>query len=234
MAKHKCNCPDEGAPLWVLTYGDMMSLLLVFFILLLSLSELRRPPETLKALQDVQANFKTQLIPGTMSQIIRKTDVVLIEPNRSNSDEQSIDGKDPAVTTVRPSMQYTIGGRVIFENRSDQLSDEAKAQITTFGKKIVGLNTKLELTGHTNPLELGEDASEQALWDLSYRRARAVQEFLVQEVGIKTERIRLIASADHEPIVQRAYSPEEQQNNRRVTIVSLDTLVEELAKPELH
>lgn len=36
----KCKCPPEGAPEWVVTYGDMMSLLLTFFILLVSLSAL--------------------------------------------------------------------------------------------------------------------------------------------------------------------------------------------------
>ena len=33
--------PEEGAPLWTVTFGDMMSLLLTFFILLFSMSELR-------------------------------------------------------------------------------------------------------------------------------------------------------------------------------------------------
>lgn len=32
---------EEGAPLWMATFGDMMSLLLVFFILLFSMSELK-------------------------------------------------------------------------------------------------------------------------------------------------------------------------------------------------
>ena len=32
---------DEGAPTWVVTFGDMMSLLLTFFILMFSMSELK-------------------------------------------------------------------------------------------------------------------------------------------------------------------------------------------------
>ena len=32
----------EGAPAWVITFGDLMSLLLCFFILMLSFSEMNR------------------------------------------------------------------------------------------------------------------------------------------------------------------------------------------------
>jgi len=33
---------EEGAPLWVVTFGDLMSLLMCFFVLLLSFSEMDR------------------------------------------------------------------------------------------------------------------------------------------------------------------------------------------------
>lgn len=33
---------EEGAPAWVVTFGDLMSLLLCFFVLLLSFSEMDR------------------------------------------------------------------------------------------------------------------------------------------------------------------------------------------------
>jgi chemotaxis protein MotB len=38
------QCPpcDKGAPRWVTTFGDLMSLLLCFFVLLLSFSEIDR------------------------------------------------------------------------------------------------------------------------------------------------------------------------------------------------
>lgn len=41
MAKEKCPpCPPTGAPDWMVTYGDLMTLLLCFFVLLFSFSEM--------------------------------------------------------------------------------------------------------------------------------------------------------------------------------------------------
>ncbi|MBT1443249.1 flagellar motor protein MotB [Shewanella sp. JM162201] len=40
MAKAKCNCPPPGAPMWLATFADLMSLLMCFFVLLLAFSEM--------------------------------------------------------------------------------------------------------------------------------------------------------------------------------------------------
>ncbi|MCH1924627.1 flagellar motor protein MotB [Shewanella sp. C32] len=40
MAKAKCECPPPGAPAWLATFADLMSLLMCFFVLLLAFSEM--------------------------------------------------------------------------------------------------------------------------------------------------------------------------------------------------
>lgn len=50
MAKRKENPPAPGSPLWMSTFGDMMNLLLCFFVLLFSMSTIDK--EKLKAVAD--------------------------------------------------------------------------------------------------------------------------------------------------------------------------------------
>ncbi|MCL1036793.1 flagellar motor protein MotB [Shewanella submarina] len=40
MAEKKCECPPPGAPMWLATFADLMSLLMCFFVLLLAFSEM--------------------------------------------------------------------------------------------------------------------------------------------------------------------------------------------------
>ena len=53
MAKRK---PPKGSdiPEWVVTYGDLMSLLLCFFILLVAFSEPKKPDEFRKVLEKIR------------------------------------------------------------------------------------------------------------------------------------------------------------------------------------
>ncbi|SHO54713.1 flagellar motor protein MotB [Vibrio quintilis] len=38
--EENCKCPPPGAPAWMTTFSDLMSLLMCFFVLLLSFSEM--------------------------------------------------------------------------------------------------------------------------------------------------------------------------------------------------
>ena len=56
MPKREKKAP-AGAPEWVLTYGDMMSLLLCFFIMLVALSEIKKEDKYQAVVRGVKAAF---------------------------------------------------------------------------------------------------------------------------------------------------------------------------------
>ncbi len=240
----KCKCPPEGAPEWLLTYGDMMSLLLCFFIILVALSEIKKEDEYRAIVEEVKKAFGMK---GGGGKVPSKEDPMLslmkrleelqlrVSPQKdpSNTDDPGMEGKDPQVTRVREGMLFTQGGRVTFEPGSADLSNRAKRNIRVVADLIRGYNNKIEVRGHAGSMEQGVESDYPDLWSLSYARAAVVMGYMTsQEVGIRPHRIRLVANADAEPMVKRVYTASGQQPNRRAEIVVMEALVEDFVKPQ--
>ncbi len=52
---------EDGAPAWVVTYGDMMSLLLTFFIILVSMSELKADHKFQRVMESLRQALDTRV-----------------------------------------------------------------------------------------------------------------------------------------------------------------------------
>jgi len=241
----KCKCPPPGAPDWVMTFGDMMSLLLTFFILLVSLSELKKEDEWVAMVEEVKKSFgmkggggrlPTDFDPAlTLVQILETVQAQQRrEHESSNTEDAGMSGREQRVTTVRQGEYIPVGGRLTFQPGSADLSDRVKADLREFIEHeafdIRGTNYIVELRGHAATAEadlLGEDSD---LWDLSYRRAKAVMEYLVSEkVGLSRKQVRLMGNADREPLEKQAYTPAVRRVNRRVEIMVSENVIKDYA-----
>ncbi len=226
----------QGAPDWVLTYGDMMSLLLCFFIALVSMSEIKKDrfQQAVESLQRAFGGFDAGI--GTMpietnskNTLIEKLLELEIPINldkKGDSDEEGIHGKKFRVTNVRDGLQVVVGGRVAFDRFSAELKPEASELIAKTAERIRGYNTRVLVRGHaTNePLPPGSPYSDAR--DLSYARARTVARAL-EEIGVRPVRILTVAAGDNEPIVRQAYTEERRALNRRVEILVTEDLVDD-------
>lgn len=243
----KCKCPPVGAPEWVLTYGDMMSLLLVFFIMIVSMSEIKKDDQFKAVVEEVKKAFGMQGGGGKLPtkddpelSFIEVAEVIEMkkqqERNQSSSTDPGMDGRESTVTTIREGLVFTTGGRVTFEPGSADLNEYGRRQLLTVvdRENIRGTNNIIELRGHAELMELeAGDSDYTDLWTLSFARTRAVMEFLTSDaVGLKADRFRLIANADREPLAKRAYTPADQMPNRRVEMLWTESLVQEFANPE--
>ena len=243
----KCKCPPAGAPQWVMTFGDMMSLLLTFFILLVSLSEIKKEEQFRAIVKEVQKAFGMH---GGGGRVPSKDDPQLTfierikamqlvsrkQPTKSNTQDQGPQGTDPLVTTPRKAeIQIVDGGRVTFEQGSAQLAAEQRQRLIEVATLIRGFNTKIHISGHADEGEPLEGSRFKDLSDLSYARAKAVADFLKSDAcKVKAARLRIDANAAHERLKWAAYEAAELRTNRRVEIFVSNMLVEELTKPEIN
>ena len=248
----KCKCPPAGSPEWMTTYGDMMTLLLCFFVLIVSMSEIKKPEEYDAVMTQIKESFgmyggggKIPIDDDPTQSLIKRLEATQLRqakiPAKSNTKDPAQKGKEPKVTKVREGLVIGTGGKINFEPASAVLSDEVKGLIAGLveSAKIRGSENILELRGHASAMELAaaeDDAPYGDVWALTHARSMAVYAYLTQPppigLGLSEDRFRITANGAREPLQNRAYTTAEEAVNRRVEILVSETLVSEMAEPE--
>jgi chemotaxis protein MotB len=230
---------DGGVPEWIVTYGDMMSLLLTFFILLAAFSEIKQPDKVQDVIKAIRERFG--MIEGggdapvdakTLQSVLEMLEETALYKEKikkqSNADDPGITGRQTTVTRVREGLQFTVGGLLTFEPGRADLKPQAKEELAKIANVIRGQNNKVEIRGHASGTDATADSPYQSLWDLSYARAKAVMEFMTAPAqGIDVRRIRLIGCGAEEPLAARVYEPSQQSVNRRVELIVTETLIQD-------
>lgn len=238
MASLKQEAPSSsGAPEWVLTYGDMMSLLLTFFIMLAALSEVKKQDqfealaEALRkrfgryvSLDDIALYYKPTVATPlkSVSQGLEKASRALEGASKTKGPQ----GRDPRVTAIRPADEATTGGIVFFNEGTDDPEADFQEKIIEIAKTLSGKPQKIEIRGHTSPRPLDPQSPYRSHWDLAFAECLKVMESLIQ-AGIEPERIRISVAAANEPIWTDP-DPEKRQQNARVEISLLNELTRDL------
>ena len=220
-----------GIPEWVVTFGDMMSLLLTFFIMLFSMSEMREEERYQAILEALHQRFgydstQNSSIPGKDIKPRSTAMAKQASPGRARR-ANTMNGGDRVkapvgehkqVVTVRPGKERTVGGVVYFDPLTADLSEENKDHLKAIKKEISGKMLRIDIRGHTTNQRLPKNSPYRDNWHLAYERARNVSDYLIH-LGIDPKRIRLSVSANNEPIDTTNY-----RKNARVEISTLDEL----------
>ena len=242
MARKKKESGGGGAPEWMVTFGDMMSLLLCFFVILVSMSELKQNQRYQKAMESIKRAFGYQGGAGWISRdtppantnqqdlmnlIMRKFQLQI-----GKSSDQGIEGENPSVKTVREGLEFSIGGQISFEIGKAELLEGGKEQLNIFAETIRGMNTKIRVRGHTALIPPERYQPFRSLDELSYARGLAVKAHLVGQ-GIREERITVEACGDNEPLRVQAYDDATRALNDRASIIVTESLVNKFTgKPQ--
>ncbi|MCP4593131.1 MAG: flagellar motor protein MotB [bacterium] len=237
MVKKKKKQAD-GAPAWMVTFGDMMSLLLCFFVIIVSMSEIKRDDKFRQVVASLKQAFGYEAAVGNMpintdsiNSLVQQLQTVIIPPDTSfegDADEEGIEGRVYRVTDVREGIHIEIGGRITFSRYSAVLKPLSVELIGQVADKICGKNNVIKITGHSTREPLPSDLLYEDAIDLSYARARAVADELIRR-SVRPERIRIVAAGSAAPVERDDYTEELRSRNRRVEIVVTEALVEEYA-----
>jgi chemotaxis protein MotB len=206
---------------WILTYADLMSLLLTFFILLAAFSTVndRKVHQAISSIQDalgVQPMVPiTPAVPGNPAP--EKLQHVARELQR----RLQILGKTDAlqVKFEQDGLRMVLPETISFDTARADLKPESEPVLSNIGEIIgqIAPDCAVEVRGHTDSRPLSGSLRFRDNYDLSYARADVVARRIAQAGSIPMERFKITACGPGEPVAPNQ-TPEGQQANRRVEI----------------
>lgn len=233
--------PPPGVPEWVVTYGDMMSLLLTFFIMLVSLSEVAGDKKYLQVLESLQKGIGYRAgklsPPGKHFPLNSMVEKLTTLGAHSDTEKgkggvktpQSVEGDDKRVFMHRHGKPIPVGQPVAFERADAELSAESRRRLEAIAEILKGKPNKIEVRGHTSFAPLPEGSPYSDRFGLAYARARAAFNVLAAE-GVEKWRMRVIAVGDNEP--PEMASDRQTTQADRVEVVVLDAFSAEFIGPK--
>lgn len=228
-----CDCPDV-LPTWLGTFGDLMSLLLTFFILLLSMAsfdakDLSEAEASLKGAMSMlpggvktepgknRTQTQTEMIPETeKAEEVRKVESLQVEVqemlqvSHGTSDIKG-DGSEGFV------MRLPAG--LLFEPGKVHIKDEDGVQfirrLAMIAKKYPS-NVYMEVRGHADIDPLPPRSDYQDKLTLTAMRALSVSR-IIKEQGFSADRIMTLGKGDQE-LLTKARDTQSKYENERVDV----------------
>ncbi|TMW71748.1 flagellar motor protein MotS [Alteribacter natronophilus] len=251
MIRRRKQGNDKGAPKWMVTFSDLMTLILVFFILLFSMSIV----DTQKFQALAESFQERSMFDGFPSLIPLEhpaedrevnTDFREIERNPledvfaapDTEEEEDIEELDQLLIEVREYLEennlteYISATRdesgVVLVLQEQMLFDSAEAEILSAGEPFLQkVGMMLEDIPNIVKVEGHTDSRPirtdrfPSNWELSGARASSVIRFLIDESGLTPERFIAVGHGDTQPVAPNT-TEENLRQNRRVVIVISD------------
>lgn len=219
--------PPKHVDGWSLTLADMMTLLLCFFVVIVSISKV--DPNRYEAMSDILA----EAMQGKAAPSKRAT----TDPARMQVDQKSknlfelqlemaklIGRESKAVNLkLRPdAVAINLQGGVFFQLGSAELTSDALRILDKLARPLTEAHYKLTIEGHSDniPIRSGQFPSN---WELSSARASSVARYFIAQ-GFPKDDIRVMGLADTQPLAPNTNKkgkaiPANQSKNRRVVIL---------------
>ena len=218
----KQECPP-GAPGWMCTFADLMSLLLCFFVLLLSFSvmDVTKYKEVAGALKDAFGIQSEQPVTDVMEgqQMIStqfETVPLHVQILVARKFTEELEGGQLEAEYTGEGLILRVKDEVAFESGKAEIKKEFLPLLDKLGSIIPDMDLAVQVGGHTDNVPVKKDISEfKSNWGLSAARSIGVVEYWINKFNIPSEKLSAKAFADSMPLSSNA-TPEGRAKNRRV------------------
>lgn len=237
---------NQGAPKWMVTFSDLITLILVFFILLFSMSQIdnlkfRALADSFseKSILDFQPSIVEYEQPG---EPISEKEVNSVQDSKQETGANFSDSSADSLLVIMEEVQAFLEKEglqdVVVANRTERgvvlvlqeqvLFETGEATLlhgaTPFLEKVSTLLQNIpnfvKVEGHTDnrPIKTYRYPSN---WELSTARASSVIRYFIENEGLDPKRFTAVGYGETRPVAPNDRE-ENWQKNRRVEIIISD------------
>ena len=218
------SCDDEYA--WSVPYGDLVTLLLVVFVLLVSMSELKSGRRFDRISGAVRGAFGFPVAAASVPSerphptlLDRLGQAGVLGSSRVQLSGDTDEVLAPCDVLVGPDrMMIRIAGATGFDDFSAVLRPPAERAISRLGTLLADGKCRLEIRGHAGDGPIPPNVPFRDAMDLSYQRARAVAQVL-EKAGVGSQRLVVGVCGDSDPLSPGSAEPTAAGANRRIELI---------------
>lgn len=244
MADDNIQFPAEedkpGAPEWMVTFGDLMSLLLTFFVLLLSFSQMdnarfKELAGSLERAFGVQRKEPRYDTPKGMTIVAKDFHQAIVEQAKvgdTAAEKNPLDELAEQLQQLLASLEtqgliefdqqdqfliLRLLGHATFDSGKATIKPDMVPTLRAIGKLLGQTSQDVFVAGHTDnvPIRGGKYRSNL---ELSVARAASVIEFFVHEELVAPQKTATMGFGEYRPLVPND-SRANRRKNRRVEII---------------
>jgi len=177
---------------WTVTYADLLTLLLCFFTILLSVSKIDvAKMDALQAQVSEQFGAPGAQVEGLSALQARIQKVV----------EEAALKDNVRVRRSEQGLEIDLNAKILFETAKADLDEDAFHILDLLMSPIAALPITVSVEGHTDPIPIAND-DFASNWELSAARATGVVHHLIEAHHYAPERLRAVGLADTKPIAE--------------------------------
>ncbi|MCL2647966.1 MAG: OmpA family protein [Phycisphaerales bacterium] len=223
----------ESAPMWIVSFADLVTLMMSFFVVLYALKQggAAQQLETAAAIKLQFGWIPDRFSDSALDRVGRKRIGMESTPfeDYAGNVTKPMDGASGSqtdVTSIRPAKTIVTGGQLSFDLGQSTLNAESKNTLEQIAKRLKGLNNVLMVKGHVSNDEISTLVDDPNGMALSYRRAIVVCDELVR-LGINRNVLRPVGCGPFEPLQTGVYNDEGHRLNRRAEVLTTDNSASE-------
>ncbi|HVN48892.1 MAG TPA: flagellar motor protein MotB [Bacteroidota bacterium] len=230
LLKKKKHTESDNTDRWLLTYSDLITLLLGLFVILYGMSKIdtEKYGQVVAALGGVFGretagvlNGNDHVMPGGVSPLQAERNRILSTLEKALGGTQ----KQGLVTFSQNERGVTVHlmEALLFNSGSADLKSSSYKILDTLGSIIKRLPNDIRIEGHTDDVPIHTDRFPSN-WHLSVNRAVNTGYYMLNQYGLNAEKVSVVGYAEYRPLVPNT-SEENRARNRRVDIIIVTNVV---------